>query len=145
MFPREVLLALAQWDFRWVPGPVADCIATLFKGFGHSLINENANNQVKDQLRDNKGNKLAREKRYYIPIVKGLISSRYKRPELTFAAASAAATADRSSRPRIINQRAFESQAGPHSIDTNLLRQITAKETWPTFSALSAHHIVSAC
>ena len=76
VWPREVLLALARLGFRWVPPQVADTIATLFRGFGHSLVNENANKSVKDQLRDNTGNKLARERRYYIPIVKAIISTR---------------------------------------------------------------------
>ena len=65
-WPREVLLALAQWQFQWCPDVVKDTIRCMFEGYGQSIINENANNRVKDAMRDSKGLIISRDKRLYI-------------------------------------------------------------------------------
>jgi hypothetical protein len=38
----------------------------MFEGYGQSIINENANNRVKDAMRDSKGLIISRDKRLYI-------------------------------------------------------------------------------
>ena len=65
-WPREVLLALAQWQFQWCPDVVKDTIRGMFEGYGQSIINENANNGVKDAMRDSKGLIISRDKRLYL-------------------------------------------------------------------------------
>ena len=52
---------------------VKDTIRCMFEGYGQSIINENANNRVKDAMRDSKGLIISGDKRLYLLAAKNKI------------------------------------------------------------------------
>lgn len=142
VWPREVFLGLAQWSFKWVDPGTAGTIKTVFEGYGQSLIVENFFNQAKDQYRDGKGTKISRERRLLLGPTKRLISEVYGRKEVSLDEASSCA-AQIANKPRNMPAAAFESQAGTPSVKREELMNIEQRATWPTFSPLSAHSIVT--
>jgi hypothetical protein len=137
---REVLICLAQWDFTWVPPPIEASIKCIFCGWGHSCIDEEAFNKIKDHQRDSKNLRMSRVKRWVWPKTNAVIPGRYKRPEVDQSAAHVPATA-----PRRLNVEMFESQADKEpSVDDETLKAVTGRATWKTFTPLGMHAVPAA-
>lgn len=140
LFPREVLVSLAQWGFGFVPKPTADALLTLFGGWGHSLTNENGFNMLKDGYRESKGMVLSRERRFFTPVVKKLLSERYGRSEIGIRNEDDIREAPGLSLP----SSCYESQGAPPSVPAEKLKRILGRSIWSTFSPQSSHLVVSA-
>lgn len=110
-------------------------------GFGQSLVVENAFNHTTYQYRDAKGLKVCRERRYYTPIVKGVVSNVYKRPKVLLGTDTESLEGQR---PRSLPKGAFESQGGTSSLGPGVLERIRDKTTWPVYTPLGSHSIVTA-
>lgn len=76
---RELLITLAQFDFKFVPAPLQDMLKSHFGGFGQSAIVENAGNKCNDYKRENKNDRMSSVRRFYVPHIKGLLDT-YERP-----------------------------------------------------------------
>ena len=69
---RETFVSLSEWNFAWVPPPVAEVLTCTFAGLGQSAINEDANNKCQDHERDTKHKRMSRLSRFMWPCGGGL-------------------------------------------------------------------------
>lgn len=137
-FVRETLLALRQWSFRFVPCPVVEDLELLFGGFGHSCIDEEAFNRIKDHQRDSKNLRMSRIKRWQWPVLAGVFD-RYSRREVSPESAEVPTAA-----PRRLPGEMFEGLAGEPSVKDEVLKRITGVASWKSPTPTGAHNIVAA-
>lgn len=137
-FAREVLLALAQWDFQHMPAPTMGDLEVLFGGFGHSCVDEEAFNRIKDHQRDSKNMRMSRIKRWQWPVLAKVLG-RYQREEISPDCARLPP-----GMPRRLPPQMFDGLAGNPSVSEQDLKRITGVACWKTPTPTGAHNIVAA-
>jgi len=137
---REIALSIKQFGGLFVPEPYLEMAMLLFSSWGHSCIDEEGFNRIKDHQRDSKTLRMSRLKRWIWPILTRVISDRYGRTELTAAGGSTVPV----DAPRRLPESAFDAQAAAPGIPDELLQALKGRPTWHLFSPQSAHMIPAA-
>lgn len=129
---REILVLLAQHDFRIVPPPVAQMIDTIASGFGGSVINERCFRSYADCKRENSNGQVSRVRRYYHP-VSSKVLGQHGRQDLDFSATSSEA----SHVPRRLPAIVYEACSMECSLPQDEVEKILKPSDWdhPSTSA----------
>lgn len=125
--PREILLLLAQVEFKVIPEQVTQLLKSHFAGFGQSAIMENNINRNRDIQRQSKNSRLSDIKAWYRPIVTNVLGM-YDRPEVQ-------PHHHHSLSNRAIPKQSFVSTGCEPSIAQKEICKIMGKAFWTTTGA----------
>ena len=125
---RELLMTLAQCEFKEVPLPVSLAVESIFGGMGQSACIEDCIGKAKDILRDSKNSRISDVKPFHQAYVSQVVSL-YGREEIQSNVDEKSAAKDK------LVSSDYSCLGSEPSIESKDLEEITGKPVWTTTHA----------
>jgi hypothetical protein len=132
---REVLLHLAQLEFKMVHPAAIAILKPMFQGWGQSGVVERAFNPTRDMQRESKNQRMARLKRWMCAVDAKVIAE-HGREEVTADTERAAL--------KKVSPSMFDFRDSQPTVPAQVLNQICGRIKWQTYTPQSYHTCVSA-
>eukprot|EP00971_Amphidinium_carterae_P227836 4519091-Amphidinium_carterae.1 len=131
---REILVALAQHEFRMVPPGVSKILENMVGGFGSTLVCEKAFQKLRDIRRESQSERTGRLTRFYWPVASQLLQE-MGRKEVS----PTASTTEDQGMPRTLPQTVFHCEGLPCSLPdeamTRMKKEVRGKKDFLSTNA----------
>lgn len=126
---REITIACAEFQFRYVPSSAKSIISMIFTSFGHEAVVENGFKVAKEAIRKAPSKQLSRL-RGHCAIINGKVFDRYDRKSVEVQS-NATQVCKR------LPAAATSALGGRPSLPQEKIKEIAGKKVWNSFSAIS--------